>query len=173
MLPGQRVCLHVYQPSQRTHNSHPNCSWDNGYLHGDTRPVTPTLEITTPTFFPQSLPKAPTEVGISTPGPSPNTDNGSLTGKIAFTCYVQQIDQIGLMNADGSGRKQLTKFSATTFYPSVSPDGKTIYFVSREKGTFDIYSMAVDGGDVERLTNGIKRSMPPNFLRRQTDRVYE
>jgi len=126
-------------------------------------PVTPTLEIATPTFFPTLTPEAPTEVGISTPGPSPNTDNGSLTGKIAFTCYVQQIDQICLMNADGSGRKQLTKFSATTFYPSVSPDGKTIYFVSREKGTFDIYSMAVDGGDVERLTNGIGTLYAPEL----------
>jgi Tol biopolymer transport system component len=124
---------------------------------------TPTQLVTTPTFLPTLPPAATTEASISTPVPNPSTDNTDLSGKIAFTCYVQQIDQICIMNADGSGRKQLTKFSATTFYPSVSPDGKTIYFVSREKGTFDIYSMAMDGGDVERLTNGIGTLYAPEL----------
>ncbi len=125
--------------------------------------VTPTLSIETPTLFPTLTPGAGTEVGISTPVPNPNADNGAPTGKIAFACYVQQIDQICIMNADGSGRKQLTHYSATTFYPSISPDGKTIYFVSKEKGTFDIYSMALDGGDVERLTKGIGALYAPEL----------
>jgi TolB protein len=123
----------------------------------------PTQPIITPTLFPTFTPLAATEAEVSTPVSNPNTDNNSPSGRIAFTCFIQQIDQICLMNADGSGRKQLTKFSATTFYPSVSPDGKTIYFVSREKGTFDIYSMAVDGGDVERLTNGIGTLYAPEL----------
>ena len=37
------------------------------------------------------------------------------TGKIAFACYVKQIDQICLINADGTGRRQLTDFDATAF----------------------------------------------------------
>ncbi len=125
--------------------------------------ATSTLSIETPTFFPTLTPAAPTEAGISTPVPNTNTDNGAPTGKIVFTCYVQQIDQICIMNADGSGRKQLTHFDATTFYPSLSPDGKTIYFVSRQKGTFDIYSMALDGGDVTQLTKGIGTLYAPEL----------
>jgi TolB protein len=123
--------------------------------------VTPGL--TTPTLSPTLTPVAATEVDISSPVPNPDTNNGAPSGKIVFTCYVQQIDQICIMNADGSGRKQLTHFSATTFYPSISPDGKTIYFVSREKGTFDIYSMALDGGDVEQLTKGIGTLYAPEL----------
>jgi Tol biopolymer transport system component len=50
------------------------------------------------------------------------------------------------MNADGSGRKQLTDFEATSFYPSLSPDGDTIYFVSRQTGNYEIYSMNLMAG---------------------------
>jgi Tol biopolymer transport system component len=126
--------------------------------------VTPTLSNATPTLFPTFTSAAPTEITVPTPASNPDSGNGGgPAGKIAFTCYVKEIDQICIMNADGSGRKQLTNYSATTFYPSISPDGKTIYFVSREKGTFDIYSMAMDGGDVERLTNGIGTLYAPEL----------
>jgi Tol biopolymer transport system component len=125
--------------------------------------MTPTLPIETPTLFPTLTPVTATETGFSTPVPNPNTDGGGPSGKIVFTCYVEQIDQICIMNADGSGRKQLTHYSSTTFYPSLSPDGKTIYFVSKEKGTFDIYSMALNGGDVERLTKGIGTLYAPEL----------
>jgi len=126
-------------------------------------PATPVESIATPTFLPTPTPVSATEAGVSTPVPNPNTDTNAPTGRIVFTCYVQEIDQICLMNADGSGRKQLTNFKATTFYASISSDGKTIYFVSRQKGTFDIYSMAMDGGDVERLTNGIGTLYAPDL----------
>ena len=33
------------------------------------------------------------------------------TGKIVYVCYINQIDQICIMNADGSGRRQLTNFT--------------------------------------------------------------
>ena len=122
--------------------------------------VTPTLSIPTPTLFPTLT---PTDIANATPIPQPNFGGTSPGGKIAFTCYVQQIDQICLMNADGSERKQLTDFAATSFYPSVSPDGNTIYFVSRHKGTFDIYSMSLNGGDVEQLTNGIGTLYAPEL----------
>src|SRR5512139_2793919 len=58
--------------------------------------ITPTLSIETPTLFPTLTPTsgAPTEVGISTQVPNPNTDGGGPSGRIVFTCYVEQIDQI-------------------------------------------------------------------------------
>jgi len=87
--------------------------------------------------------------------PSPLPGTTSLSGKIVFTCYIQQIDQICLMNADGSGRKQLTDYEATSFYASLSPDGQTIYFSSRRTGAFEIYSIDINGKDRNRLTNGI------------------
>ena len=85
------------------------------------------------------------------------------TGRIAFACYVKQIDQICLMNADGTQRVQLTNFNATAFYPSISPGGKTVYFSSRHSGSYEIYSISVDGGQAEKLTNNIGSLYAPEL----------
>jgi Tol biopolymer transport system component len=127
---------------------------------GDPLSLTPTLPLLTPTLFP-TLP--PEGEGEATAAPLPVFGGTAPTGKIVFTCYVQQIDQICLMNADGSGRKQLTNFQATSFYPSISPDGEMIYFVSRQEGTFDIYSMNPNGKSVKRLTKGIGALYAPEL----------
>lgn len=95
---------------------------------------------------------------LPTPIPSPVPGFFGDTppvGKIAFACYIKQIDQICLMNADGTDRSQLTNFDATAFYPSISPDGNTVYFSSRQSGGFEIYSVSVNGGDTKKLTNNI------------------
>ena len=99
---------------------------------------------------------------IPTPQPSFN-DTPPPTGKIAFTCFIQQIDQICLLNADGSGRKQLTNLKATAFYASVSPDGGTIYFSSRDSGNYEIYSVDINGDNLQKLTNGIGALYAPEM----------
>jgi len=98
------------------------------------------------------------------PSPLPTFGDGLLPiGKIVFTCFVEQIDQICIMNADGTGRTQLTDFQATAFYASLSPDGGRIYFSSRQSGTYEIYSMGSDGSGLERLTNGIGTLYAPEL----------
>src|SRR6185436_4372635 len=99
-----------------------------------------------------------------TPSLIPSTFDGTPpTGKIAFACYIKQIDQICLMNADGTGREQLTSFEATAFYPSISPDGQTIYFSSKQSSGFEIYSMNINGGGVKRLTKNIGSLYAPEL----------
>ena len=107
----------------------------------------PTLTIT-----PQNLPTAGANFGNTPP-----------TGRIVFTCYINQIDQVCLMNADGSGRQQLTNSSATSYYASLSTDGDTIYFVSKQGGTFDIYSMSPKGKGLKRLTRNIGALYAPEL----------
>ncbi|MCK6581751.1 MAG: DUF5050 domain-containing protein [Anaerolineales bacterium] len=99
---------------------------------------------------------------IPTPIPSFN-DSPPPVGKIAFACYVKQIDQICLLNADGSGRTQLTNLKATAFYPSISPDGNTIFFSSRDTGTFEIYSIDINGNNLQKLTNNIGALYAPEL----------
>ena len=111
--------------------------------------ILPTLDESFPTQIP---PVIPIPVGENPP-----------VGKIAFTCYIRQIDQICLMNADGTGRQQLTDFEATSFYPSVSPDGQTVYFVSRRRGSFDIYSIDIQGKNLQRLTRDIGTLYAPEL----------
>jgi Tol biopolymer transport system component len=118
------------------------------------------LEFSTPTFpVPTEIPPA-----TSIPFPVPNFgDSPPPTGKIVFVCYVKQIDQICLMNADGSDRRQLTDFAATTFYPSLSPDGQTVYFSSKRSGGFEIYSIDVSGDGLQRLTREIGSLYAPEL----------
>lgn len=104
----------------------------------------------------------PTIEFIPTPQPTFN-DTPPPSGKIAFACYVKQIDQICLLNADGSGRVQLTNLKATAFYPSVSPDGQTIFFSSRDSGNYEIYSIDIFGNNLRQLTNGIGSLYAPEL----------
>ena len=128
-------------------------------------PASLSVSTSTPFSFTQSTETVPPIVAPTLGGqflltsiPSPIPTYGVTeppTGKIAFACYVKQIDQICLMNADGTNRRQLTDFDATAFYPSISPDGKTVYFSSRQSGGFEIYSIDINGGNVQRLTRDI------------------
>lgn len=123
--------------------------------------ATPGSGISTPSL---SLTLGPTPNGISSPTLGPTfAVNPDGRGKIVFTCYLEQIDQICLMNADGSGRSQLTNFSSTAFYASLSPDGQTVYFSSNQSGNFEIYSIDINGNGLQRLTNGIGSLYAPEL----------
>src|SRR5919109_4787977 len=113
--------------------------------------ITPTLTATLP------------GLGIPSPVPQSQYNNSPLEGKIVFTCFINQIDQICLMNADGTGRKQLTDFGGTSFYASLSADGDTIYFSSRQSGSYGIYSMNVRGRGLKRLTRNIGSVYAPEL----------
>jgi len=116
-------------------------------------PITPIV----PTKFPT--------VNVSTSAPPPPTSTNTArpssgsepTGKIAFTCQVDKVqasDQICVMNADGTGLKQLTFDYVRHFYPSMSPDGKSVvYSAYREDNVLEIYEVNIATGDIKRLTN--------------------
>jgi Tol biopolymer transport system component len=125
--------------------------------------TSPVFESPTPAVFPTFIPTL--DAGPA-PLPSfvPNFGDGPLpSGKIVFTCFIEQIDQICIMSADGSGRKQLTNFQATAFYASLSADGQMIYFASRQTGTSEIYSIDINGNGLTRLTNGIGALYAPEL----------
>ena len=67
--------------------------------------------------------------------------------------------EIFVMNADGSGKRQVTANGASNFAPFFHPDGKRIIFSSNveTKGeggrpSFHLYLIGDDGGGLERLT---------------------
>jgi len=82
-------------------------------------------------------------------------------GRIVYTCYVNQWDQICLMNADGSGSIQLTDVESTNFYASLAPDGSYIVYTSRQDGPFQIYRIQPDGSGQQRLTEGLGNLYAP------------
>jgi Tol biopolymer transport system component len=65
--------------------------------------------------------------------------------------------ELWVMNADGSGKRQVTKNGAANFAPYWLPDGRRIIFSSNLGNTsdpsgFDLYLIREDGTGLERLT---------------------
>ncbi|HEU4686312.1 MAG TPA: hypothetical protein VFS39_17530 [Nitrospira sp.] len=67
--------------------------------------------------------------------------------------------EIFVMNADGSGKRQVTKNGASNFAPFFHPDGKRIIFSSnldtkadQGRPTFHLYLVSDDGERLERVT---------------------
>ncbi|HMW37438.1 MAG TPA: S9 family peptidase, partial [bacterium] len=60
---------------------------------------------------------------------------------------------IFLTSIDGKTSRQLTFSPTKDITPIWSPDGKTIAFLSNRLGGFQIWTMALDGGEPKRVTN--------------------
>jgi len=121
-------------------------------------------DLSTPTLSPEIFPSLEATESVLVPSPIPGFFGDTPpTGKIVFVCYVKQIDQICLMNADRTERKQLTNFEATTFYPSLSLKDETIYFSSKQNSGFEVYSMDINGKNQQRLTKNIGSLYAPEL----------
>jgi Tol biopolymer transport system component len=85
------------------------------------------------------------------------TDQGAAYSpdgtKIAFMNNYDGDFEICLMNADGTGVKQLTKNSSIDGYPTWSPDGRRIAFASNRDGDDDIWVMNADGSNQTNITS--------------------
>ncbi|PYO44229.1 MAG: hypothetical protein DMD29_01000 [Gemmatimonadetes bacterium] len=73
--------------------------------------------------------------------------------------------QIFSMNADGTGVKQLTQDSVS-LAPAISPDGRTIAYVSLRNKNYDIWLMNRDGSNQRQFTRSPQwRESEPRFLK--------
>ncbi len=73
-------------------------------------------------------------------------------GKIVFTSYVHRFPQIWMMNADGSGAREIPTSVELNASPALSPDGTQIAFSGSAKGNPDIYVVGTSGSGLKRLT---------------------
>ncbi|HKG53132.1 MAG TPA: protein kinase [Anaerolineales bacterium] len=82
-------------------------------------------------------------------------------GEIFETIYNES--SLYVVNADGTGLKQLTPSPGSDFEPAWSPDGKQIAFTSVRDGFRQIYALDVDSLAITLLTNttdAIESSQP-------------
>jgi Tol biopolymer transport system component len=124
--------------------------------------VTPTTTSTdtptatsTPTTTPTStftLTAAPTLTPTLSVSPTP-TPYGGGAGQFAFVSERDGNREIYVMNADGSGVRNLTTNPADDRDPAWSPDGGQIAFHSMRDGNGEIYVMNADGSNPRNLTN--------------------
>jgi TolB protein len=71
--------------------------------------------------------------------------------------------EIFLMNADGTGVKNLTNSKSVNAYPAWSPDRQKIAFASDRDGSMQIYVMDADGLNVKQLTKTGEVSRVPSW----------
>jgi dipeptidyl aminopeptidase/acylaminoacyl peptidase len=74
------------------------------------------------------------------------------------------VSNIFIQSIDGKTVKQMTASSFKDLVPTWSPDGKTIAFVSNRSGSYQIYIMALDGGEPRRISNISTGVSPGNNL---------
>jgi WD40 repeat protein/tRNA A-37 threonylcarbamoyl transferase component Bud32 len=108
---------------------------------------------------------APTATNTATATAPPTATtmppSGPPTGRIVFTCFIDGIDQICAMDADGGNQQQLTFSQATNFYASWAPDGRQIIFSSRREGSFELYLMNSDGSNQRRISQNLGSLFSP------------
>jgi tol-pal system beta propeller repeat protein TolB len=104
-----------------------------------------------------------TETAVVTATPELPQFDEPPPGRVVYTCFDGRYDQICIMNADGSNKRQLTYENTTNFYPSLSPDGDQIVFSSKRDGNFEIFMMDVEGGNPVKLTEDIGNLYAPEI----------
>lgn len=82
----------------------------------------------------------------------------SVRDRNGETCFHDCFPngEIYVMNADGSGKRRLTRTATAEGAPAWSPDGSQIAFESARpdpEGNSELYTMRADGSCVTRLTN--------------------
>ena len=92
--------------------------------------------------------------------PAPAAFPGA-NGKIAFTSDGDGNGDVFVMNADGSGRTNLTNNPAYDIDPAWSPAGNKIAFTSGRDGSLEIYVMNADGSGQSNLTSNAAIDVEP------------
>ena len=86
-------------------------------------------------------------------------------GRIVYASRAGGHSDIWIMQADGSGGKQLTAHSGVNAQPRVSPDGRYVVFTSdRNLGNPHIWRMDLNGEEPKQLTNGTVSTCPTAVL---------
>ena len=75
-------------------------------------------------------------------------------GRIVYNSRASGGDDVWIINADGSGPKQLTTDANLSLPSRVTPDGRYIVFVSLRNEHLNFWRMDLEGGNQTQLTNG-------------------
>jgi serine/threonine protein kinase len=99
------------------------------------------------------------------------TSSGELTyvnwtpdGRFVFASTISGSSDLWLMNADGSGRTQLTRNIGSNDQPSMTRDGRYIVFMNRrDRFSTHIFRIDADGKNPKQLSFGDVREWTPKL----------
>lgn len=83
-------------------------------------------------------------------------------GDVLYSASSGGDVDIWRMALDGTRRKQLTDDPEVDAMPAISPDGKTVAFISGRSGQVTIWTMGIDGSRQKQITTG-GRDVRPRF----------
>lgn len=110
---------------------------------------------------PVSDKELPTPLPTFTPPPKPTKEH---MGRIIFTCTRGDFNQLCIVNADGTGYRQITNVEAHNYYPVYSPlGGSIVYAANQNGGFFDLFLFVFEGSRLIRLTENIGNVLSPSF----------
>jgi Tol biopolymer transport system component/DNA-binding winged helix-turn-helix (wHTH) protein len=75
-------------------------------------------------------------------------------GRLAYTSNAGGSSEIWIMNADGSGVRQLTVGANARLGLAVTADEKQFIFAAERDGKYNLWRINIDGSKLERITNG-------------------
>jgi Tol biopolymer transport system component len=99
--------------------------------------------------------------------PQTAADSTEYTSLLAQNLVRPTRMEIWVMNADGSGQRQITNLGGANFAPYFHPDGRRILFASNYKNprsrNFDLYLINGDGTGLEQVTTNAEFDAFPMF----------
>ena len=78
----------------------------------------------------------------------------SPDNRIVYFTNTGESRELVTVKLDGTDMRTLLKVSENASDPSLSPDGKTVFFMSMRSGTPHIWRINTDGTDLKQLTSG-------------------
>ena len=105
-----------------------------------TQPATTVIPVisTTTTLSPTATAALPAVLPTVTPTAQP-TPFGGGAGQIAFASALTGVNQIYLINSDGTDRRQITDLPEGACQPDWAPDGQRLVFISPCSNKTDMY----------------------------------
>ncbi|MEJ7811773.1 MAG: hypothetical protein WKG32_15280 [Gemmatimonadaceae bacterium] len=102
--------------------------------------------------------------------PTDSAELGAYRELLAGNIVRPNKMEIWVMNADGSGQRQITTLGGANFAPFFTPDGRRVIFSSNHKSprgpqaqNFDLYLVNLDGTGLEQVTTAPEFDGFPQF----------
>lgn len=81
-------------------------------------------------------------------------------GRLLYSAAQKGLQDIWLIDAEGKQRTQLTENAGLNTWAVMTPDSRTIVFLSDRDGKSRLWRMDADGSHLQRLTDGARDTSP-------------